>query len=100
MDPAQIALLASLLVVALVHTKSRIAGALAASLWCVGACAYGVAAFRTHGPLLFLGIASPPWVYFTFLGGLFAFNAGVVAKALRRRGRDRAVRTGQAPGGS
>ena len=100
MDPAQLALLVSVLVVALVHTKSRIAGALAASVWCVGACAYGIIAFRTRGPLLFLGIAAPPWVYFTFLGGLFAFNAGVVAKALRRRRRDRFGRTDQAPGDS
>jgi len=91
------ALLASLCVVALVHTKSRIAGAIAAAAWCVGACAYGVVAFRTHGPLLFVGIAAPPWVYFAFLGGVFAFNAAVVAGALRRRRRGRPPDTGRAP---
>lgn len=101
MDPAQVALLASLLGVALIHTRSRIAGAFAAATWCVAACAWAVFAFRAHGPLLFLGIAAPPWVYFTFLGGLFAFNAGVVAKALRRRGRDRsAPDRDRGPGGS
>lgn len=89
MQPAQLALLISLLGVALVHTRSRIAGAMAAAVWCVAACAWGVVAFREHGPLLFLGVAAPPWVYFAFCGGLFAFNAGVLAKALRRRARDR-----------
>ncbi|MCC7072590.1 MAG: hypothetical protein IT383_14775 [Deltaproteobacteria bacterium] len=98
MDPALAALLASLIVVALVHTKSRIAGAIAATLWCVGACAYGVIAFRTHGPLVFVGIGAPAWVYFAFLGGLFAFNAGVVLKALRRRRREGRGGTGPAPG--
>lgn len=100
MVPALAALLVSLGVVALVHTKSRIAGAIAAAAWCVGACAYGVVAFRTHGPLLFIGIASPPWVYFAFLGGVFAFNAGVVAGALRRRRRERERGTGRAPTGA
>lgn len=101
MPPMQLALLLSLLAVALVHTRSRIAGAFAAAAWCVAACAWGVYAFREHGPLLFLGIAAPPWVYFAFCGGLFAFNAGVVAKALRRRARDRSSRgTGPTPAGS
>ncbi len=100
MDPALAALLASLCLVALIHTKSRIAGAIAAATWCVGACAYGVVAFRTRGSLLFVGIAAPPWVYFAFVGGLFAFNAGVVAGALRRRRRERSGGTGPAPGGA
>lgn len=97
MEPAQLALLLSLLGVALIHTRSRIAGAMAASAWCLAACAWGVVAFRDHGPLLFLGVAAPPWVYFVFCGGLFVFNAGVLAKALRRRARDRSGR-GRDPG--
>lgn len=100
MDPALAALLASLCVVALVHTKSRIAGAIAAASWCIGACAYGVVAFRTHGPLLFVGVAAPAWVYFAFLGGVFAFNSAVVAKALRRRRHERRPDTDRAPGGA
>ncbi len=87
----QVALLASLLVVAAVHTKSRLSGAIAASAWCVGAVVFGALMFPSHGPLVFLGVRTPPWLYFAFLGGLLVFNLAVVARGIRstrHRARD------------
>jgi len=86
MEPAHTILLVGLIGVALLHTRSRIAGAFGACAWCVGAAAFGAFYFaQGRDPLVFLGLQSPPWLYFAFMAGLFTFNAGVIARALRRR---------------
>jgi hypothetical protein len=90
MNALQIALLTGLLGVAGVHTRSRVAGALAACLWCVGAVFFGVLGFETAASLTFLGIVAPPWLYFGSIAGLFSFNALVIVRALRRRRRSTA----------
>jgi hypothetical protein len=81
----QTALLVALFVVAAVHTKSRVAGAFAAATWVMGAVVYGAVEFQTRHSLAFLGIETPAWLYFAFMGGLFLWNATVIARALRRR---------------
>lgn len=78
-------LLVGLLLVAAVHTRSRLAGAFAAGMWCVGAIAFGVVAFKTRESMTFVGITVPPWIYFAFMAGLLFFNVAVLARALRRR---------------
>jgi hypothetical protein len=83
--PAQTALLLGLLVVAAVHTRSRMAGAIAATLWVSLALVWGAFAFEDRDSLRFLGIEAPAWVFFAFFGGLFVFNVTVLARALRRR---------------
>lgn len=85
--PAQIALLVGLVVVAAVHTRSRIAGAIVASAWVCGAMIWGAFAFeeRPQASLRFLGIDAPSWIFFAFFGGLLVFNLTVLARAFRRR---------------
>lgn len=81
----QNSLLIGLLLVAAVHTRSRLAGAFAACVWCAGALAFGALAFQTRPSIVFLGITVPPWIYFAFMGGLLLFNVGVIVRAFRRR---------------
>ena len=81
----QTALLVALLPVATLHTRSRLAGAFAASAWVFGAVVFGAIAFQTRSTLTFVGIVTPPWLYFAFMGGLFLWNASVIARAFRRR---------------
>lgn len=78
-------LLVGLLLVAAVHTRSRLAGAFASAVWCIGAGALGVVAFATRDFMTFVGIKVPPWIYFAFMTGLFLFNVAVLMRALRRR---------------
>jgi hypothetical protein len=87
MSALQTALLVGLFAVAAVHTKSRVAGAGAACLWCVCAAVYGGLEFQTRDTLRFLGIETPAWLYFAFVGALAAFNVAVIARAFRRRRR-------------
>jgi hypothetical protein len=87
--------------VAAVHTKSRLGGAMAAGAWCVGALVFGALAFQTRMSIKFLGVDVPPWVYFAFMGGLLLFNGLVIARAFRRRRTTaRAAGTGPTPGAS
>jgi hypothetical protein len=100
-SPAQIALLVGLVVVAGVHTRSRIAGAVAATIWVACGLVWGATAFEGRSSLRFLGIEAPPWLFFAFFGGLLVFNVTVLARAFRRRrasapGADR----GPSPGAS
>lgn len=87
--PAQIALLVGLIVVAAIHSKSRIAGAIVASLWVSSALVWGAFAFeeRESQSLRFLGVDAPSWIFFAFFGGLLVFNLTVLARAFRRRRR-------------
>jgi hypothetical protein len=78
-------LLLGLLLVAAVHTRSRLAGAFAAAMWCLGAMGFGALAFQTRDSMAFVGISVPPWIYFAFMAGLLLFNVAVLARALRRR---------------
>lgn len=81
----QNALLIGLLLVAAVHTRSRLAGAIVACAWCIGAIGFGAVAFQTRASMAFLGISVPPWIYFAFIGGLLFFNLAVIVRAFRRR---------------
>ena len=78
-------LLLGLLLVAAVHTRSRLAGAFAASTWCLGAIGFGALAFQTRDSMAFVGIMVPPWIYFAFMAALLFFNVAVLARGLRRR---------------
>lgn len=88
MSPAQSALLAALVLVAVTHTMSRVGGALATIGWCVAALIYGVVEFaeRGHG-LVFLGIQTPPWVFIAAMIGVAAYNGAIVYRAVRGRPR-------------
>lgn len=86
-------LLVGLLLVAAVHTRSRLAGAFAASVWCFGAMGFGAVAFQGRDAIAFVGVTVPPWIYFAFMGGLLVFNVAVLVRGLRRR-----VVRPQAPG--
>ena len=85
MQPAVVALIVCLLGVAVVHTRSRTAGAVAAAVWCLGALALGAVEFQTRDVLTFAGISTAPWVYFAFISGVLVFNAVVVLRVVRRR---------------
>lgn len=94
-------LLLGLLLVAAVHTRSRLAGAFAASMWCLGAMGFGAVAFQTRDSMAFVGITVPPWIYFAFMAGLLLFNVAVLARGLRRRVvRPRTPGTGRGPASS
>ncbi len=88
MNLAQGLLVAALVVVALTHTMSRVGGALATMVWCVAAVVFGVAEFdiRGHG-LIFLGIQTPPWLFFAAMVGVFGYNGAIVWRAVRGRRR-------------
>lgn len=78
--------MAALLVCAVVHTQSRIGGALATSVWCAAALVYGWFEIERRGRgVVFLEIQMPWWVYFVVVGGVLVFNLGVVVRALSRR---------------
>jgi hypothetical protein len=94
-------LLLGLLLVAAVHTRSRLAGAFAAGVWCLAAMAFGALAFQSRESMAFVGITVPPWIYFAFMAGLLLFNVAVLARALRRRVvAKRAPDTGRGPASS
>lgn len=88
MSPAQSALIAALVLVAVTHTMSRVGGALATIGWCVAALVYGVLEFseRGHG-LVFLGIQTPPWLFVGAMIGVAAYNGAIVYRAVRGRRR-------------
>jgi hypothetical protein len=87
-SPAQSALLAALVLVAVTHTMSRVGGALATIGWCVAALVYGVVEFVERGQgLVFLGIQTPPWVFIAAMIGVASYNGAIVYRAVRRRPR-------------
>jgi hypothetical protein len=90
------ALLMGLVVVALVHTRSRLLGSIGAATWCVGAMAYGAVQFQTRDVLVFLGLATRPWIYFAFITTLLLFNGAVIVRMLRMRAAGSAA-GGKAP---
>src|SRR5688572_8961579 len=94
-------LLLGLLLVAAIHTRSRLAGAFAASMWCLGAIGFGAVAFQSRESMAFVGITVPPWIYFAFMLGLLGFNVAVLVRGLRRRVvRPQAQGTGPGPASS
>lgn len=83
--PLQLGLLLGLIAVAVVHTRSRLAGAVFAAVWVAVALAWGIAQFRMRASVHFLGIDLPPWIFYGFFTGLLVFNVAVIVRALRRR---------------
>ncbi len=90
MTAFQIALLLGLLLVAALHTRSRLAGAFSAGAWCVGAMVFGAMVFQTRPSITFLGVTVPPWIYLSAMAGLLLFNVAVIVRALRRKTARRA----------
>jgi hypothetical protein len=87
-SPAQGALIAALVLVAVTHTMSRVGGALATIGWCAAALVYGVIEFgHRKGGLVFLGIETPAWVFVGAMIGVTAYNGAIVFRALRGRKR-------------
>jgi hypothetical protein len=87
-SPAQSALIAALLLVAVTHTMSRVGGALATIGWCVAALIYGVLEFGELGRgLVFLGIQTPPWLFVGAMVGVASYNGAIVFRAVRGRRR-------------
>ncbi len=79
-------LIAALVVIALVHTRSRIGGSLSTAAWCVAAAFYGWNEFAgREGGLVFLTIPTPKWLFFSAVGGVFAYNVVIAVRGLTRR---------------
>jgi hypothetical protein len=76
-------LLAGLVLVALVHTRSRLIGSFVALTWCAATAVFGAVQFQSRDTLVFLGIGTRPWVFFFFIAGLAFFNALVIVRMLR-----------------
>lgn len=88
MSPAQGALIAALVLVAVTHTMSRVGGALATMGWCAAALIFGVVTFQKTGVgLVLLGIQTPPWVYAAAMIAVAGYNGAVVFRAVRGRKR-------------
>ena len=86
MNSGLLAMMAALVVVAVIHTQSRIGGALATIGWCVAAAVFGAVEFQDRADgLVFVGVHTPKWLYFVAMAGVAAFNVGIVVKALSRR---------------
>jgi len=78
--------MAALLVVAIVHTKSRIGGALATIGWCVAALVFGALEFsHRDAGVVFLRVQTPKWVFFATIAGIIVWNLFAVFRALSRR---------------
>jgi hypothetical protein len=79
-------LIATLVVIALIHTRSRIGGALSTAGWCVAATAYGWGQLASRdGGLVFLNVHTPKWVFFSAMAGVFVYNIAIAARALTRK---------------
>ncbi len=79
-------LMAALVLIAVIHTRSRIGGALSTAVWCIAAAVYGWQQFAGRGSgLVFLNIETPKWLYFSALGGVFVYNVAIAVRALTRR---------------
>ena len=79
-------LIAALVVIALVHTRSRIGGALSTAAWCLGAAVYGWNEFAGRdGGLVFLNVQTPKWLFFSALAGVFVYNVAIAGRALTRK---------------
>ncbi len=86
MSTGQALLVAALVACAVVHTKSRIGGALATAGWCAAALVYGWFEIAARGKgVVFLEIQTPRWVYFAVVGGVLVWNVAVVVRAFSRR---------------
>ena len=86
MSAFQASLVAALVGIAVIHTYSRLGGALATAAWCVAAAVYGWQEFSARdGGLVFVGVATPQWLYFVSLAGVFVFHAVVAVRGLTRR---------------
>ena len=86
MTTPQALLIASLVLVAVIHTKSRLGGALATAGWCVAAVVFGAFALaqRDDG-LVFLNVQTPKWVFYAVIFAIFCYNLFIVVRALSRR---------------
>jgi hypothetical protein len=79
-------LIAALVGIAVIHTRSRIGGSLSTASWCVAAALYGWQQFAGRdGGLVFLGVQTPRWLYFSALAGVFAYNVAIAVRGLTRR---------------
>jgi hypothetical protein len=82
----QASLIAALVGIAVIHTYSRLGGALATAGWCVAAAVYGWHEFSTReGGLVFVGVATPQWLYFVSVAGVFVFHAVMAIRGLTRK---------------
>jgi len=79
-------LIVGLVLIAVIHTMSRVGGALATVAWCVAATIFGVQAFGDDGPgLVFVGIQTPRWIFYTAMAAVGLYNLAVLVRALRRK---------------
>jgi hypothetical protein len=82
----QALLIAALLGIAVVHTRSRIGGALATMGWCIAAAVYGGQEFaHRDGGLVFLGVQTPKWLFFFAMAAVGLYNLVIAVRGLTRR---------------
>ncbi len=84
MSALQALLIAGLVLVAVVHTMSRVAGAAGGVLWSAAALAWGLWELHVRAaPLVFVGIEAPWWVFATVVFAIGLYQLSVVVRAFR-----------------
>ncbi len=92
----QALLMVGLVLIAVLHTMSRVGGALATVVWCIAAAVFGAQQFAgvdSAMGLNFAGIQTPQWIFFTAMASVGVYNLAVIARAWRLRPRKRASTT-------
>jgi hypothetical protein len=85
-DATQASLIVALVVIAVVHTRTRIGGALLTAGWCLAATHYGWQQFQGRDTgLAFAGMSTPQWVFYGAMVGVFAYNVVVAVRGLTRK---------------
>lgn len=95
MSLSQGLLIAGLVLIAVLHTVNRVGGALATIAWCAAATVFGVQQFEgrpmSEG-LVFIGITTPQWIFFTAMAAVALYNIAIVLKVILSARRIRRAR--------
>lgn len=82
-----VVLLLSLLVIVIVQTINRLAGAILLFAWCAAAIVYGLDAFDTGVELKMFGIEARRWNFVAFMSVMLLYNAAVIFRVFKKRRR-------------
>jgi hypothetical protein len=79
-------LIVGVVLMAVVHTASRVGGAMLGAVWAVGVAVLGLVSMSGGNHTIeFLRIQFPLWLHFVIAGCLFVWHTSFVARAWRRR---------------
>lgn len=85
MTPPIVFLLLSLLVIVIVQTINRLAGAVLLFAWCAAAIVYGLNAFNNGVELRMFGIEAQRWNFVAFMSVMLLYNAAVIFRVFKKR---------------